>query len=76
MVIEGRTNFGSPIFREICITTCWVIWTTRNAVIFDNGPISLNEWKRSFKAEFGLVCTKANPKRQAPLRTRRDSFTI
>jgi hypothetical protein len=35
MMIEARTIFGSPIFSEIVITTCWVIWTSRNGVIFD-----------------------------------------
>lgn len=34
MVIEARTNFGSNIFREIHIAACWVIWITRNEVIF------------------------------------------
>lgn len=51
MVIDARSNFGNPIFREICITACWVIWTTRNAVIFDNAQISINDWKRRFKEE-------------------------
>ena len=73
MVIDARTNFGSPIFREICITACWIIWTTRNAVIFYNGQISISNWKISFKEELGLVCTKANAKRQAPLKVWRDS---
>jgi hypothetical protein len=34
MVIEARTNFGSNIFRDIYIAACWVIWITRNEVIF------------------------------------------
>jgi Fe-S cluster biosynthesis and repair protein YggX len=67
MVIDARTNFGSSIFREICITACWVIWTTRNTIIFDNGQISVNGWMRRFKEELGQVCTKANSKRQTPL---------
>lgn len=36
MVIVARINFGSSIFREIFITACWVLWRTRNVVIFDN----------------------------------------
>ena len=59
MVIEARSNFDSPIFREIFITACWIISTTRNKVIFDQGQVNLNGWKREFKEEFGLVCTKA-----------------
>jgi len=42
MVIEAREAFGSSIFSEIFITACWVIWLTRNDVIFYNGQISLN----------------------------------
>lgn len=67
MVIDAKTAFGSPKFREIFITTCWTIWVTRNAVIFDDGQVNLNIWKRQFREEFGLVCTKAKPSRQAAL---------
>ena len=34
MVIVARSNFGSPIFREIFITACWTIWRARNAIFF------------------------------------------
>ena len=74
MIIEARTVFGNALFREIFITACWVIWTTRNAIIFDNGQANLSNWKREFKEELGLVCTKAKPSRQAALRTWRDSY--
>jgi len=67
MVIDARTFFGSPIFREIFITACWIIWVTRNAVIFDNGQINLNNWRRQFKEELDLVCTKAKLSRHAAL---------
>jgi hypothetical protein len=67
MVIDARARFGSSIFREIFITACWIIWTTRNTVIFDNGQININLWKRRFKEELDLVCIKANEKRQGPL---------
>jgi hypothetical protein len=53
MIIEARTTFGSPLFREIFITACWVIWSTRNGVIFDSGQINLNVWKNQFR-EVGL----------------------
>jgi hypothetical protein len=49
MVIDARTRFGSPIFREIFITACWISWTTRNTVIFYNGQIDINLWKQRFK---------------------------
>ena len=59
MVIVARSNFGRPIFREIFITACWVIWTARNAILFDNEHVDLSKWKRLFKKEIGQVCTKA-----------------
>ena len=37
MILQARENFGNANFREIVITACWIIWTTRNGVIFDNG---------------------------------------
>jgi hypothetical protein len=74
MIIEARTTFGNPVFREIFITACWTIWTTRNAFIFDNEHFSLPNWKRVFKEELGLVCTKAKPSRQPAFNLWRDSF--
>ena len=41
MVIEARESFGNSIFREIFITACWIIWLTRNSIIFDNGQVSI-----------------------------------
>jgi hypothetical protein len=35
---------------------CWVIWTTRNEVIFYAKNCNLNSWKSAFKEELGLVC--------------------
>jgi len=67
MVIEARTTFGHCIFREIMITACWIIWKTRNDIIFDNGVCNLSVWKRHFKEELGLVCTKAKPATKGPL---------
>lgn len=75
-VIDARTDFGSPLFREIFITACWAIWTTRNAIIFDNGQINVNLWNRQFKEELGLVCTKVKPTRQASLSLWRDSYLL
>jgi len=76
MVIDARTRFGSPIFREIFITACWISWTTRNTVIFYNGQIDINLWKQRFKEELDLVCIKANEKRQGHLTLWRDSYLI
>lgn len=59
MVLQARMDFGDSIFREIFITACWTIWTTRNSVIFDSKQPNLMVWKRNFKEEIGLVCTKA-----------------
>jgi len=76
MILEARTNFGSPIFRELFTTACWIIWTTRNRVIFDQGQVNINIWRRDFKEELGLVCTKANPSRQNSLSSWRDSYNV
>ena len=74
MVIEARSAFGSPLFREIFITGCWTIWMTRNGVIFDNGQININIWKRQFKNELGLVCLKAKSARQNTLNSWRENY--
>jgi hypothetical protein len=63
MVLQARADFKNAIFREIAITACWVIWNTRNYVVFDTGQINIHLWKRQFKEEFGLVCTKAKAAR-------------
>jgi hypothetical protein len=42
MVIVARTEFDSSIFREIFVTACWVIWKTRNAVIFNNAQANVD----------------------------------
>lgn len=67
MVIEARLAFGSPIFREFFVTACWIIWTTRNRVVFYNASVCLNSLKVAFKHELGLVCTKAKSSISATL---------
>lgn len=74
MVITARKQFGSNIFREILITACWTIWLVRNGIIFDNQQPSISNWKRRFKEELGLVCTKAKPARQQALNLWRDNL--
>lgn len=54
MVIEARNAFGSSIFKEVMITACWTIWTSRNGLIFDNKACNVVSWKNRFKEEFGL----------------------
>jgi hypothetical protein len=76
MVIQARSDFGNPQFREIFMTACWIIWTTRNKVIFDNGQINISIWKREFKEELDLVCAKAKPSRQTQLSLQRDSYSV
>jgi len=62
MILQARQDFDNSIFREIVITACSVIWTTRTGVIFDNGQININQWKRQFKVPcilhlFSFFCT-------------------
>jgi hypothetical protein len=74
MILKARADFDSVIFRELFITGCWVIWTTRNGVIFDNGRVNVSLWKRHFKDELGLVCAEAKPARQASISLWRDNY--
>ncbi|KAF8670980.1 hypothetical protein HU200_050252 [Digitaria exilis] len=55
MIIAARHMFGSPIFREIVIVSCWSIWCHRNSIIFDNGSLSLLAWKHFFVQEVSMV---------------------
>ena len=75
MIIEARTLFGHSIFRELMITACWIIWRTRNAIIFDHGNYSLSNWKRMFKEKLSLVCIKAKPEKRAQLMLWRDNYS-
>lgn len=59
MVLQARADFNRCFFREIMITACWTIWTSRNRLIFDGVPCPVSSWKESFKYEIGLVCIKA-----------------
>jgi len=59
MIIQARIDFNSHIFREIFITTCWVLWKARNGIIFDNQTATLLEWRASLKEELGQICIKA-----------------
>jgi hypothetical protein len=59
MVLQARADFNRSFFKEIMITACWTIWTSRNHLIFDGVPYSISSWKESFKYEIGVVCMKA-----------------
>ena len=48
---------------------------TRNDIIFDNGVCNLSVWKRHFKEELGLVCTKAKPATKGPLSVWWDNYS-
>lgn len=73
MIIQARSDFGSPTFREIFITACWIIWKSRNGVIFDNKAATLLNWRADLKMEIGLVCIKAKRSIANPLLVWRDS---
>jgi hypothetical protein len=75
MVISAKTTFGSPIFRDLIITTCWIIWKTRNGVSFDGEDYNLCRWKFSFKEELGLVCIKAMQDTKVQLELWRENFS-
>jgi len=75
MVLQAREIFHNIIFREIMIIACWIIWKTHNSIIFDNGQKSIDQWKRNFKDELGLVCTKAKASKSLLISLWRDSFS-
>jgi hypothetical protein len=68
MVIQARTDFGRSYFREIFMTGCWTILTSRNRLIFDSVPCSFSTWKESFKLEIGLIYIRAKPSLAGPLK--------
>jgi hypothetical protein len=57
------------------ITACWIIWKTRNKIIFDNGQKCITQWKRHFKDKLSLVCTKAKENKSRLISLWRDSYT-
>lgn len=73
MMLKAKLNFMNPCFREVLITTCWAIWTTRNVMIFDHGRVDTSVWKRRFIQELGHVCTKAKPSLRDAIQSQRDS---
>ena len=74
MIVWARLQFGSPIFREIFISACWIIWNTRNGIIFYHGQKNIHVWKRQFREEIALVCNKARPSVSSALSSSRDSY--
>ncbi|KAG2620120.1 hypothetical protein PVAP13_3NG147902, partial [Panicum virgatum] len=61
MVILAREVFGSVIFREILILSCWSIWCVRNGIIFYNGVCSLDQWRFGLKRQLQLVSLRVKP---------------
>lgn len=72
----SQDKFGNLIFKEIVITSCWVIWTTRNGIIFNNGSCNLNASKAHAKEKLGWVCIKAKPSRKGSLDWWREITTL
>jgi hypothetical protein len=58
-MLQARVDFGSSIFRELVITTCWIIWKCHNDIIFGRKGYNIISWKATFKEELGLVCIKS-----------------
>jgi hypothetical protein len=58
MLIRGRRQFNSPIFREVIMITGWTIWCYRNAIIFDGVSVSLGRWRIAFRDEFSKPSIK------------------
>lgn len=57
-VIKGQLNL--LFHMEIMVTMCWVIWMTRNDIIFNNNIAhSVLRCREVFKKEFALVVIRA-----------------
>jgi len=74
MVLQAKEAFHNTIFREIMITACWIIWKIQNKIIFDNGQKCITQWKRQFKDELGLVCTRARESKSRLISLWGDSY--
>ena len=61
MIIEARIAFGCYLFRAIVIMAFWIIWNSRNGLILDNKPCTLDMWNVLFREVIGLICIKAKP---------------
>ncbi|TVU41186.1 hypothetical protein EJB05_14685, partial [Eragrostis curvula] len=60
--------------KELVIVACWAIWKHRNAIIFDNKHVSLQNWKREFKEEMALTVIKAKGQKKRDMISWLDSF--
>lgn len=76
MVLHARIDFNNQVFREVVITACWTIWKIINSVIFDKRQVNIFMWKKQFKEEFSLVCTKASQSKQAAFIFWRDGVFV
>jgi hypothetical protein len=53
MLIKGKRQLNSRIFREVIMVGGWTIWCHGNAIIFDGAVISLGRWKDADMARAG-----------------------
>ncbi|TVT98983.1 hypothetical protein EJB05_55684, partial [Eragrostis curvula] len=73
--IEHLCNQNNLCFiKELVIVACWAIWKHRNAIIFDNKNVSLQNWKREFKEEMALTVIKAKGQKKREMKIWLDSF--
>lgn len=60
MVIDARTAFGSPTFREIFITTCWTIWVKGMQLSLMMGRLTSTSKKDSSGRSLALFAQRPN----------------
>ncbi|KAF8768972.1 hypothetical protein HU200_007064 [Digitaria exilis] len=69
-----RQHLGVPFFMEIIILMSWCIWTTRNDWIFRNLDPMVQNCKRRFIQEYGLLRHRAKPQTLAAMAEWLDSI--
>lgn len=73
MIQSAYHVFNRPFFVEVIGTAYWQIWSSRNALIFDNIAISLNRWKSAFKENFALLMQRVKEEDRPPFQSWLDS---
>jgi hypothetical protein len=55
IIEQGKAQRKDPLFMEVFIVTAWSIWKERNNMLFNNITPTVEEWKRRFRENFGLL---------------------
>lgn len=56
---SSKISFGHPFFVEVVGIAGWNTWSYKNALIFQNIPVSFLMWKNNFKKDFAMHMHRA-----------------